>query len=201
MISPTRRVETYRTSEEPTGLESEPQTEAGHKGVDGVEWEQIVRAEGSNFSDDRLRVGDVEEVDGRNQVRPLIEGKVARKAQVEQVHARQTLYTRLLKDDRLADRNRNGLTIGQAGGVRGLERIPGVMLKVNAGSKLPRQLVAAVHLENIRRVAVQVVVLAVYVQVRIGEVVSEGVVPTYRPGKEALLALDSEPAQYLPLVR
>jgi hypothetical protein len=189
-------------ADELAGLERKPQAKARHEGVDGAEWKQVVRAERAHFSYHSLRVRDIEEIDRRDQVPPLVERKVPSESQVQQVHTRQPLNAGSLQDDRLTARNCWGetLAIRYREGLRRLDWISRVVLKVDAGVNLEWELIAAVHLKDIRCVAVQDVVLAIDVQVRIREIVKERVVAPYRPGIKTFLPLNCESAKNLPLV-
>src|SRR5215469_7723781 len=156
-------------------LERKPQAKPRHKGVDGAEWKQIVRPERPHLSHYRLRIRNVEEVDRRDHMPPLVEGKVSCEPQVQQTHARQPQRSSRLQYDGFADRG--ALTVRNTERLRGLDGISRVVLEVNTGVDLPGELVTAVHLEDISRVLVQDVVLAVDILVWVGEVIAKGIVP------------------------
>src|SRR5882724_635584 len=155
-------------------LERETQTEARHERIESVEREFVVGSEGGDFSDNCLRISDVEEVHGRNQVVALVEAEVSSEAEVEQVDARQAVDACGLENDSLADDI--AFAVRHPKGLRRLQGEARVMLEVDARSQLPREFIAAVQLENVGGIAVQVVVFAIDVQVGIIEVVREGVV-------------------------
>ena len=73
------------------------------------------------------------------------------------------------------------------------------MLEVYAGAELPRQLVCAIHFEDISGIEIQIIVAAINVAVRIVEIIRVGIVgiPT---AEGALLALNREATQHLPAV-
>ena len=88
-------------------------------------------------------------------------------------------------------------------GAENLYRLNGqarVVLEVHTRPNLERQFIAAVHFEDIRGVGIQIVVVAIDVIIRVGEIIAGGLIGK-APSKYALLALNGESRQQLPLVR
>src|SRR5580704_6862924 len=182
-------------------LKSKTQTKASHEWVDSERRLQK-KAPGrrgvlSDLRDGRLRIRQVEEIDDWCEVPALVEDKLAGDAQVELVDAWQALDSRGLQDDVLCDVDT--LSVWYVEGFGRLDWEAGVMLKVYAGTEFPRQFVGAIDFENVRGVEIQVVVLPVDAVVGIVEIVRGGLVRE-SAAVSALLALDREPAEDLPLV-
>ena len=85
------------------------------------------------------------------------------------IHAGKPLDSGELKNNRFG--YRVALSIGNIKRARRLEREASVVLKIEASAEFPGQLVSAVHLEYVSGIQIQVVVLPVDVEVRIGEIV------------------------------
>src|SRR5579872_3456556 len=127
----------------------------------------------------------------------FIKHELAREAQIELVHAGQALKPCGLKDDGLSDWNT--LSIRHAEGRRGLDGEARIVLEVDASPELPGQFVGAIHFENVGRVEVKIVVVAVDVVVGIRKVVAGGFVGE-AAAEGALLSLNCEAAENLPFV-
>src|SRR5271165_3517741 len=182
-------------------LKSKTQTEASHERVncEGRLQKKAACRRGvlSDLRDGRLRVRHIEEIDSRYEVPALIEDKFAGDTQVELVDAGQSLDSRGLQDDVLG--NVDTLSVRNVEGFGRLDRETSVMLEVDAGAEFPRQLVGAIHFENVRGVEIQVVVCSVDAVVGVVEIVGGGFVRE-AAAVSALLALDGEAAEDLPLV-
>src|SRR5690348_6725642 len=202
MIGPTRRCEKWRPQlQRPAWLEYETQTKASHKGVDRERGLQIEAAPRrsvlGDFRDSRLRVRYVKEIDCRCEAVAVAVGKFTRKTEVQLIHTRQALDSRRLKKDRL--RYDSALSIGYVEGFCWLDGETSIVLEIDAGTEFPRKLVGAIDLEDIGRVEIQVVVVAVDVEVRVCEIVTRSFVRK-SASIDALLALDGEACEHLPLV-
>ena len=185
-----------QTDGRPHWLERETQTKPRHEWVDGVERIQIAGAKGGHFTNYRLCVGGIEEVDDCHQV-PAIEDEVARETQIQHIHAGQTQDSGRLENDRLVNRLRRRFAIQDRIGLCGLQGIAGVVLEVDAGTESPWQLVSAVHFEDVSGIKVQVVVSAVDVEVGVGKIIRVTLI-RIAAAVHAFLPLDGEAAEQLP---
>src|SRR5580704_9232140 len=183
-------------------LKGKTQSETSHERVDSQrrlqEKAPSRRSVLSDLRDRRLRVRHVEEIDGRCEVPAVTKHELARDAQVELVDAGQALDSCGLQDDVLSDVDT--LSVWHIKGFGRLDREAGVVLEVDAGPEFPRQLVGAIHFENIGGVEIQVVVLPVDAVVGIVEIVGGSFVRE-AAAVSPLLALNREAAKDLPLVR
>src|SRR5208282_6281366 len=118
-----------------------------------------------DLSDDGLRVRHVKEVGSRDQVESIVQDEFAREAQVEKVHAWQTLDSRGLQDDGLADVN--ALAVRNVESFGRLQRIAGIVLEVDARADFPGEFVGSVDFKNVSRIEVEVVVVSIDVVVGI----------------------------------
>ena len=128
----------------------------------------------------------------------VIEDEFAREAQVQLVDARQALDSGRLKDDGFG--YESAPSIWNVEGLCWLNRKTRVMLEVHAGAEFPGKLVGAVDFEHIGGVEVQVVAVAVDVEVWVGEIVAGGLVRE-AAAIDAFLALNGEATKNLPFMR
>ena len=146
----------------PAPLEHESQTKPRHKWVDREKGFQItivcrVGVEEIVLSHDSLTIRDVEEVNHRYQVPPVVQDEFAGDAQIQHVYAGKPRDSGWLKDDSLASLVQP-LTDGRicccvsAKNLHWLDWQACVVLEVDAGSNFQGQFIAAVHLENVCRV-------------------------------------------------
>src|SRR5882672_598377 len=202
IIGPARRVGKCRPQTRLAPLKRESQTKPRHERVDGEEWLQIsivcrIGVKEVVLSHDGLRIGEVEKVNQRYHVPPVIQHEFTGEAQIEHVYARKPRDSCRLKDDSLG-------ALGQppidAENLNRLYRQARVVLEVHAGANLPGQFIAAVHFENISGVRIQIVIVAIDVVIGIGEIVTGGLIRKASP-VNAFLALDGESGEQLPFVR
>src|ERR1700686_122561 len=151
-----------------TFLELHAKPEFGDKRMQQVRWLEISRSERTHFTHHCMTVADIQKTHQRlHRQSRFPNTKWPRNPEAQQIDARQPHFSGWLQSHRLGVLPQ----FRAAKDVCRLNRVTRVMLKIDAGVDVPRQIVSAAQLENVGRIEVQVIVLSIDVQVGIVKII------------------------------